>query len=40
VKCVVCDTKVGVYDKEEVYHFFNVLATWRSLLVDKVLIRC
>jgi hypothetical protein len=27
VKCVVCDTKVGVYDKEEVYHFFNVLAT-------------
>ena len=27
VKCVVCETKVGVFDKEEVYHFFNVLAT-------------
>ena len=27
VKCVVCQTKVGVFDKEEVYHFFNVLAT-------------
>lgn len=28
VKCVACQTKVGVYDKEEIYHFFNVLATW------------
>ena len=27
VKCAVCQTKVGVYDKEEIYHFFNVLAT-------------
>ena len=27
VKCAVCETKVGVYDKEEIYHFFNVLAT-------------
>ena len=27
VKCNACQTKVGVYDKEEIYHFFNVLAT-------------
>ncbi|KAL5264927.1 hypothetical protein ACHWQZ_G005874 [Mnemiopsis leidyi] len=27
VKCAVCQTKVGVFDKEEIYHFFNVLAT-------------
>lgn len=25
VKCSVCSTSVGVYDSEEVYHFFNVL---------------
>ncbi|KAJ4710476.1 E2F-associated phosphoprotein-like [Melia azedarach] len=25
VSCSVCSTKVGVIDKDEVYHFFNVL---------------
>ncbi|GAM19436.1 hypothetical protein SAMD00019534_026110 [Acytostelium subglobosum LB1] len=24
VRCAVCDTQVAVYDKDEVYHFFNV----------------
>ncbi|XP_075700851.1 E2F-associated phosphoprotein [Rhinoderma darwinii] len=27
VKCTQCSTEVAVYDKEEVYHFFNVLAS-------------
>ena len=27
VKCSVCNTEVGVYDEDEVYHFFNVLAS-------------
>lgn len=25
VCCSVCSTEVGVYDKDEVYHFFNVI---------------
>lgn len=25
VCCAVCDTKLGVFDKDEVYHFFDVL---------------
>lgn len=28
VKCSECSTEVAVYDKEEVYHFFNVLASY------------
>ena len=28
VKCTQCNTKVAVYDKEEVYHFFNVLSSY------------
>lgn len=27
VKCEECETVVGVVDKDEVYHFFNVLAS-------------
>ncbi|TRY97852.1 hypothetical protein DNTS_009864 [Danionella cerebrum] len=27
VKCTECSTEVAVYDKEEVYHFFNILAS-------------
>lgn len=27
VKCDVCRTQVAVYDQDEVYHFFNVLAS-------------
>ncbi|CAD5121609.1 DgyrCDS10105 [Dimorphilus gyrociliatus] len=27
VRCSECNTEVGVYDKEEIYHFFNVLAS-------------
>lgn len=27
VKCSVCQTKVAVYDSDEVYHFFNILTT-------------
>ncbi|CAH2328375.1 E2F-associated phospho [Pelobates cultripes] len=27
VKCTECSTEVAVYDKEEVYHFFNVIAS-------------
>ena len=27
VKCDVCLTQVAVYDEDEVYHFFNVLAS-------------
>ncbi|KAG8449517.1 hypothetical protein GDO86_016239 [Hymenochirus boettgeri] len=27
VKCNECSTEVGVYDKDEIYHFFNVLAS-------------
>ena len=25
VKCEECSTEVGVFDKDEVYHFFNVI---------------
>lgn len=28
VKCDKCSTQVAVYDREEVYHFFNVLASY------------
>ena len=28
VKCSVCTSEVGVYDDDEVYHFFNVLASY------------
>lgn len=28
VKCEVCNTVVAVYDDDEVYHFFNVLASY------------
>jgi hypothetical protein len=28
VRCSVCNTEVGVYDKDEVYHFFNVLSSY------------
>ena len=27
VKCNQCSTQVAVYDSEEVYHFFNILAS-------------
>ena len=27
VKCDTCSTEVGVYDKEEIYHFFNIIAS-------------
>lgn len=27
VRCEVCNTQVAVYDNDEVYHFFNVLAS-------------
>lgn len=27
VKCSICTTEVGVYDHDEVYHFFNVLVS-------------
>ncbi|XP_063900949.1 E2F-associated phosphoprotein-like [Zophobas morio] len=27
VRCSLCHTEVGIYDWEEVYHFFNVLAS-------------
>jgi len=28
VICTVCNSEVGVFDKDEVYHFFNVLASY------------
>ncbi|ELU06220.1 hypothetical protein CAPTEDRAFT_21278 [Capitella teleta] len=28
VRCVTCTTQVGVFDKEDVYHFFNVLSSY------------
>lgn len=28
VKCTECSTEVAVYDKDEVYHFFNTLASY------------
>ena len=28
VKCSVCNTEVAVYDADEIYHFFNVLASY------------
>jgi len=28
VKCCECNTEVGVYDKDELFHFFNVLASY------------
>ena len=27
VRCTQCNTEVAVYDKDEVFHFFNVLAS-------------
>lgn len=27
VKCTECSTEVAVFDKDEVYHFFNILAS-------------
>ena len=27
VQCTECSTEVAVFDKEEVYHFFNILAS-------------
>jgi hypothetical protein len=27
VHCSICDTEVAVYDQDEVYHFFSVLAS-------------
>ena len=27
VRCSVCDTQVGVFDKDEVFHFFNVVTS-------------
>lgn len=27
VRCTECNTVVGVFDREEVFHFFNVLAS-------------
>jgi hypothetical protein len=27
VKCEQCSTEVAVYDKDEIYHFFNVIAS-------------
>ena len=27
VRCSECNTEVAVYDKDEVFHFFNVLAS-------------
>ena len=27
VRCKECQTELGVYDQEEVYHFFNVIAS-------------
>ena len=26
VRCNVCDTEVAVYDNDEIFHFFNVIA--------------
>lgn len=26
VRCETCDTQVAVYDKDEIYYFFNILA--------------
>lgn len=28
VKCSICSTQVAVYDRDEVYHFFNVLSSY------------
>ncbi|XP_015918514.1 E2F-associated phosphoprotein [Parasteatoda tepidariorum] len=28
VKCSICNTEVAVYDTEEIYHFFNVIASY------------
>lgn len=28
VKCTECNTVVAVYDEDEIYHFFNVLASY------------
>ena len=27
VKCDQCGTEIGVFDKDEVYHFFNIMAS-------------
>lgn len=33
VQCTECSTEVAVFDKDEVYHFFNILAShcWYDL---------
>ncbi len=28
VVCSVCNSEVGVYDSEDIYHFFNVLSSY------------
>lgn len=28
VVCSICNSEVGVFDSDEVYHFFNVLASY------------
>lgn len=28
VRCEQCNTEVGVFDKDEVYHFFNVISSY------------
>jgi len=30
VKCTICSTEVAVFDKDEVFHFFNVLPSASS----------
>ena len=44
VTCVECSSEVAVYDSDEVYHFFNVLASHAWLLInplsDKMIVSC
>jgi len=28
VRCSICTTEVGVFDEDEVFHFFNVLSSY------------
>lgn len=28
VSCSICSTEVGVYDSDEVYHFYNTIASY------------
>ena len=28
VNCTVCNTEVAVFDKEDIFHFFNVLSSY------------